>query len=79
MRGRLPPRPGRARVGLSVKAAEEAVPRGAQDADELHALEMNRGKTNHVCMALQTLQGMCLWGLGEAERKLLDREAGGRG
>ena len=68
-----------ARSWVAAVAAEEAVPRGAQDADKLHAFEMDRGKTNHVCMALQTLRGMCLRGLREAERKLLDREAGGRG
>ena len=56
---------------------EEAVSRGARGAGKLHALEMDRGKTNHACIALRTFQGMCLLDLRETERKLLDREAGG--
>ena len=47
----------------------------ARAAGKLYALEMDRGKTNHVCTALRTLRG--LGGLREAEWKLLRRDAWG--
>ena len=47
----------------------------ARAAGELYALEMDWGKTKHVCMVLRTLRGMCLGGLREAEWKLLRRDA----